>query len=423
MIDKLYEKSQYIAKQMGYNKPTSEHVLLALLRGDSKGFGPNIIRRFGLYNNITYANLKPCVEKYMIYDSGQATNDTFILILEESKYTDDCDYILMKLMCELLSHPNSSLKNTLNHITNGYVFMETIRRGDDTDVPASNELFIDRGRLFNVNNIGFSIPDIDSSISYVDNTNTLYDEPEYNELSNFNKKMKNNKYEIVGMDNELNELIKGLMRLKKPNVIITGEAGVGKTALVEKLALSINNGKVPDFLKNKRIFELSISSVEAGTQYRGSFEEKLNNILDYVKKDGNIILFIDEIHMMVNAGTCRDNDCGMGDILKPALSRGEIQVIGATTQKEFNKFIKGDSALTRRFKVINMDEPNLDNVVDIIYGSKDIYEKHYNTTVTKDEIVSICEKAKNRTGNFPDKAFDELEDYLINKTWDRGGKQ
>jgi len=423
-IYELYDRSQYIANKMGCDNPSAEHVLLALLRRDNKGLGSNIIRTIADSNCITYAKLKPIAEKLTVYGGEKATYDVFTVILEKSKCTNKENHILLDLVCELLDHPNSNLRNILENIYLGDEFIDDIRNEFDANIFSSNELFIDKNKSFDTSDFSISSTDFRSPIIRINgevvNCSDLYEEPEYKELTNFNKKMKNNKYEIVGMDDELNELIKGLMRVKKPNVIITGEAGIGKTALVEKLALSINKGNVPDFLKNKKIFELSINSTVAGTQYRGTFEEKLNKILDYIKDDGNIILFIDEIHMMVNAGSS-EGSTGMGDVLKPALSRGEIQVIGATTQNEFNEYFKGDSALTRRFKVINMDEPNSDGVVDIVYGSKDIYEKHYNTTITKDEVISICEKAKNRKGNFPDKAFDELEDYLINKVWDKGG--
>lgn len=234
-------------------------------------------------------------------------------------------------------------------------------------------------------------------------------------LTNLNEKVKKDDYNVVGMDEEVKELIRGILRFKKPNVIIKGKAGTGKTALVEKLADMINKGEVPDIIKDKKIYQLDITTTVAGTQYRGQFEEKINKILKYVKNRKDIILFIDEIHMMVKAGVNKDEAGGLGDILKPALSRGEICVIGATTTEEYDKYIACDQALQRRFKTIAVDEPTEDEVIKIINGAKGSYEKHYNVQLKDKDIKSIYTKAKDRFGAFPDKAFDELEEYCLDK--------
>jgi len=216
---------------------------------------------------------------------------------------------------------------------------------------------------------------------------------------------------IVGRDKEIERVIQILSRRTKNNPCLIGEPGVGKTAIAEGLALRIADGNVPQRLKNKEIHLLDLASLVAGTQFRGQFESRIKGLVAEVKENGNIILFIDEVHTLVGTG---DNEGTMNaaNILKPALSRGEVQVIGATTFNEYRKYIEKDSALERRFQPVKVGEPTIAQTVDIIAGVKGYYEQHHHVTVDNEivrKIVVLSERYI--TDRFlPDKAIDLLDE-------------
>jgi len=220
--------------------------------------------------------------------------------------------------------------------------------------------------------------------------------------SNFDK--------VIGRDKEIDSLIEVLLRKKKSNPLLIGPAGVGKTAIVEELARRIKEHEVPSSLENKIIIDLPMGDLVSGTKYRGEFEERLTKIIKEVIKNKNIILFIDEVHSMVNAGGA-EGAINAGDILKPYLARGEIRVIGATTTREYEKFIAKDKALERRFEIIKVNEPNLEETKDIISGLKDSYEHHHNLKITNENIEDIVTLGnKYLFGRFnPDKTIDLLD--------------
>ena len=186
---------------------------------------------------------------------------------------------------------------------------------------------------------------------------------------NLNEKVKNKNYNITGRDKELNELIEALCKKDKSNAILIGEAGVGKTAIVEALAEKINKDQVPEYLKNKQIIELTISSIVSGTRYRGDFEEKIEKIINEFESNEDLILFIDEIHTMVGAGGA-EGAIDASNILKPYLARNKIKCIGATTINEYNKTISKDKALNRRFQIIKVNEPTKDETLNILKNTK-----------------------------------------------------
>ncbi len=216
---------------------------------------------------------------------------------------------------------------------------------------------------------------------------------------------------IVGRDNEIYRTIQILSRRQKNNPCLIGEAGVGKTAIAEGIAQKIVSGEVPQRLKNKEIYLVNMTNLVAGTQFRGQFESRVKSLISEVKENGNVILFIDEIHTITSAG---DSEGAMnaGNILKPALSRGEIQVIGATTFAEYRKFIEKDAALERRFQPIKVEEPSISETIDIITGVKQYYEAYHHVKVPQsivDLTVRISEKYI--TDRFlPDKAIDLLDE-------------
>ncbi len=215
---------------------------------------------------------------------------------------------------------------------------------------------------------------------------------------------------VVGREKEINLIIETLLRKKKNNPILIGEAGVGKTAIVEELVRRINRKEVPESLFNTKIVALEMGSLVSGTKYRGEFEEKLTKIIKELEKEENIILFIDEIHSMVNAGGA-EGAITAGDIFKPALARGKIKVIGATTNHEYHKFFSGDKALMRRFEMINVLEPNEVETKEILLRVKKEYEHHHNVIIPNNILDKIIEYTNLFITNKknPDKAIDFLD--------------
>ena len=217
--------------------------------------------------------------------------------------------------------------------------------------------------------------------------------------------------EIVGRDQEIYRTIQILARRQKNNPCLIGEAGVGKTAIAEGIAQRIARGQVPACLKGKKLYRLDLTALVAGTQFRGQFEQRVKGLIDEVKRLGNVILFIDEIHSITGAG---DSEGAMnaGNILKPALSRGEIQVIGATTFTEYRKFIEKDQALERRFQPVKVGEPSIADAINVLNGIKKYYEAHHGVEVTS-QIVSAAVNLSERyiSDRFlPDKAIDLLDE-------------
>ena len=216
--------------------------------------------------------------------------------------------------------------------------------------------------------------------------------------------------EVIGREKEINEVIEVLLRKKKSNPLLIGAAGVGKTAIVEELARRIENKEVPYPLLDKKIIDLPMGDLVSGTKYRGEFEERLTKIIKEVIKNKNIILFIDEVHTMVNAGGA-EGAINAGDILKPYLARGELKVIGATTTEEYEKFIAKDKALERRFETILVKEPTLEETREILFGLRSSYEKHHNIKITDkniEDIVTFANKYLFKKKN-PDKSIDLLD--------------
>ena len=216
---------------------------------------------------------------------------------------------------------------------------------------------------------------------------------------------------IIGRDDEIYRTIQILCRRQKNNPCLIGEAGVGKTAIAEGIALKISRGEVPQKLKNKEIYLVNMTNLVAGTQFRGQFEARVKSLIGEVKESGNIILFIDEIHTITGAG---DSEGAMnaGNILKPALSRGEIQVIGATTFSEYRKFIEKDAALERRFQPVKVEEPSISDTIDIITGVKQYYEAYHHVQVPQNIVdLTVRMSEKYITDRFlPDKAIDLLDE-------------
>lgn len=238
------------------------------------------------------------------------------------------------------------------------------------------------------------------------------------ELYNIGKDMSeiNSDDILVGREKELNLIIETLLRKNKNNPLLIGPAGVGKSAIIEELARRIKSGNVPNKLKDKKIVSLEMSSLVAGTKYRGEFEEKLNKVIKEIEENPEIIIFIDEIHTMANAGGA-EGAINASDILKPYLARGKVKIIGATTTNEYNKFIAKDKALSRRFEIIKINEPTIKETENILSKIRPSFEKHYNIKITEENIkniVSLTDRYVLDRFN-PDKSIDLLDSVCAMK--------
>lgn len=216
---------------------------------------------------------------------------------------------------------------------------------------------------------------------------------------------------VVGRDNEIKRVVQILSRRTKNNPVLLGEPGVGKTAVAEGFSQKIVNGEVPDSLKNKRVMMLDMGSLVAGTKYRGEFEDRLKKIIEEIREDGNVILFIDEMHTLIGAGGA-EGAIDASNILKPALARGEVQVIGATTLNEYQKYVEADAALERRFASVTINEPTPEVALTILKGLRPKYEKHHQLQITDEALESAVKLSKRYIASrfLPDKAIDLMDE-------------
>ncbi len=217
---------------------------------------------------------------------------------------------------------------------------------------------------------------------------------------------------VIGRKKEIDKIIQILSRRTKNNPVLIGEPGVGKSAVVEGLAQAIVKNEVPDLLKDKTVFSLDLSSMVAGSKYRGDFEERLKAVIREVQANGNIILFIDEFHQIVGAGAGSEGSMDAANILKPMLSRGELQTIGATTIEEYRKYIEKDAALERRFTPVTVEQPSVEDTVEILRGLRDKYETHHNVVITDEAIVAAATLSDRYITDryLPDKAIDLIDE-------------
>ncbi len=216
---------------------------------------------------------------------------------------------------------------------------------------------------------------------------------------------------VIGRETEIERIMQILSRRTKNNPVLLGEPGVGKTAVVEGLAARINNGEVPELLRNKQIYTLDLAALVAGSKYRGEFEERLKKVMKEISQRGDIILFIDELHNLVGAGAA-EGAIDAASILKPALARGELQTIGATTLDEYRKYLERDSALERRFAQIKVDQPSVEDTVKILEGLRERYEQHHRVNITDDALGAAAELADRYISDrfLPDKAIDLIDE-------------
>lgn len=356
----------------------SEHLLLSILKKD------NIVSRKLKDYGITYDSFRQEVIK--IIGVGNSESDYFV-------YTP-----LLKKVIEnsiILSKEQGNKEVTLECL-----FLSLLDEGEGVAVRILLSFNVDIDTFYD---------EINKSKKIRKNKkNLLVDE--YG-LNLNNEVIANNIDPVIGRENEVQRVIEILCRRTKNNPLLIGDAGVGKTAVIEEIARKIVDGEVPNKLLNKRVVSVSMASLVSGTKYRGEFEERVTKLLNEIEEVNDVIVFIDEIHTLVGAGGA-EGAIDASNILKPALARGKINVIGATTTEEYKKFIENDKALSRRFQTVIIDEPNNEKVTDILMKLKPIYEK-YHKVVIDDEIIKLIVKLSDKylyNRKNPDKAIDVLDE-------------
>ena len=398
---KVLKLAQYEARHLKHNYVGTEHLLLGLLHeGNSiaaKALSSLGIDLYSLRQRVHDIAPSQDYDDYYIHEIGYTPDakETLELAVKEAQILSH-DYIGAE---HILLGIISNKENIASQIL--------ISLGADLDIIQSTVL-----DLLNENNdTDISKEEFDEKSNKIseENTNTpLLDKygRDLNELA------KNNKIDpVIGRNREIERVIQILSRRTKNNPVLIGEPGVGKTAVAEGLAQRLIQGLTPKILANKRIISLSMASLVAGAKYRGEFEDRLKKIIDEITQTQNIILFIDELHTLVGAGAS-EGSLDAANILKPALSRGEIQIIGATTLKEYKKYIEKDAALERRFQTIMVEEPTVEDAISILMGIRDKYEKFHCAKIT-DKAIEAAVKISHRyiTDRFlPDKAIDLMDE-------------
>ena len=391
---KVIEISNNISIELGHNYIGTEHILYGLAK-EGEGIAAKVL----LNKGITPEKIVKKIEE--IVGKGNEIEETL-------GFTPRTKRILENAFLE-------TKKIGSNFIGTEHLLLAILKESDCLAVKIILELNVEIPKIYNEIAKVVNEEEIDNDINkkLSKNVGESSATPTLNQYGDdITAKAEEGKYDtIIGREKEIERIMQIISRRNKNNPCLVGEPGVGKTAIVEGLAEKIIAGDVPENLKNKRIIDLDISGIVAGAKYRGDFEERIKKILDEVKKAKNIILFIDEIHTIVGAGAA-EGAIDAANILKPLLARGEIQLIGATTLDEYRKYIEKDSALERRFSIINVNEPSAKDTIEILKGIIDKYEAHHNVKITNEAIESAVNlSVKYITDRFlPDKAIDLIDE-------------
>ena len=393
---KVIMLAQEEARRLGHNFVGTEQVLLGLI-GEGTGVAAKTLKSMG----VTLKDARAEVEKIIGRGSG------FVAV--EIPFTPRAKRVL-----ELSWDEARQLGH--NYIGTEHLLLGLIREGEGVAARVLENLGVDLNKVRSnvVKMLGESKPQTVSSGS--SSSSSSGGKTKTPSLDEFGRDLTLAAQElrldpVVGREKEIERVIQILARRTKNNPVLIGEPGVGKTAVAEGLATRIVNAEVPDILDGKKVIQLDMGLLVAGTKYRGEFEERLKKIMDEIRQAGNIILVIDEMHTLIGAGAA-EGAIDAANILKPALSRGEIQVIGATTLDEYRKYVEKDSALERRFQPVIIDEPTEEESIEIIKGLKPKYEEHHKLIISDEAIVAAV-KLSNKyiTDRFlPDKAIDVIDE-------------
>jgi ATP-dependent Clp protease ATP-binding subunit ClpC len=381
--------AQEEARRLGHNFVGTEQILLGLI-GEGTGIGPKVLKSMGV--NLKDARVE--VEKIIGRGSG------FVAV--EIPFTPRAKRVL-----ELSLEEARQLGH--NYIGTEHLLLGLIREGEGVAARVLENLGVDLSKVRSqiIKSLGDTTEVSSGGSSNRSKTPTL---EEFG--TNLTLKATEGKLDpVVGRAKEIERVIQILGRRTKNNPVLIGEPGVGKTAIAEGLAQRIANRDIPETLEDKRVVALDIGLLIAGTKYRGEFEERLKKIMDEVRTANNVILVIDEVHTLIGAGAA-EGAIDAANILKPALSRGELQCIGATTLEEYRKHIEKDAALERRFQPVMVGEPSVDETIEILYGLRDRYEKHHKLVISDDALVAAAKLADQYIADrfLPDKAIDLIDE-------------
>jgi ATP-dependent Clp protease ATP-binding subunit ClpC len=381
-----------ILQRYGHNQVDTEHILLALLE-QADGVIPQILERMNIDVGVMRSRLDEILRaspKAAIY--GHGTNQVFITPR-------------VKRIIDLANEEANRLRD--EYISTEHIFLAIISEKNTAVAKILADNGVTRERVYD------TIKDVRGGQRVTD----PQAESRYRTLEKYSRDLTRMAMEgkldpVIGRDAEILRVIQILSRRTKNNPVLIGEAGVGKTAIVEGLAQKIVTGDVPEILLGKKVISLDLSGMLAGSRFRGEFEERLKATMDEIQRsDGEIILFIDELHQVVGAGAAQ-GALDAGNMMKPALARGELHAVGATTLDEYRQYIEKDSALDRRFAPVYVDEPSVEDTIEMLFGLRDRYEAHHKVTISDEAIVAAARLAARYVTDrrLPDKAIDLLDE-------------
>ena len=391
------EIANEIAAKLGHNYIGTEHLLYGLVE-EANGVASKVLANQG----VTSAEVLKEIEDLIGINEEVSITD-----IDAIGFTPRTKRVIENAFME-------ARRLNSQYIGTEHLLVGIMREGDSVAVRIMMDLNVNPQKLYN--EIVKTINETDSKEQGAkrgSNRGSFNSTPTLNQYgSDLTKRATEGKLDpVIGRSTEIDRVIQILSRRTKNNPCLIGEPGVGKTAIAEGLAEKIVAGDVPETLKNKRVVSVDISSMVAGAKYRGDFEERIKKSLDEVRKAGDVILFIDEIHTIVGAGSA-EGAVDAANILKPLLARGEIQVIGATTTNEYRKYIEKDAALERRFSPVTVEEPSEEDAIKILEGLRDKYEAHHNVKITDDAIKAAVDLSIRYVNDryLPDKAIDLIDE-------------
>ena len=386
--------SQEAAEEMGHGYVGSEHLLLGLIR-EEEGIAHRVLSEYGVTDEMVCDVLQRSVGKGL---SGTAPSQG---LTPRAKS-------VVELAVSEAARMGSS------YIGTEHLLMGILREGGNMALRILRTMGVDSKKMYS--SIVQKLNDTPHTVTSGASTANRESDKKNKTLAEFTRDLteaaRAGKLDpVIGREKEIQRVIQILSRRTKNNPVLIGEPGVGKTAIAEGLAERIASGDVPEELLDKKILSLDLSGMVAGTKYRGEFEERIKNTLAEVKKAGNVILFIDELHTIVGAGSA-EGAVDAANIIKPALGRGEIRVIGATTLNEYRKYIEKDAALERRFQPVTVGEPTPEATLEILKGLRDKYESHHKLTITDEALEAAVQMSKRYIGDrfLPDKAIDLMDE-------------
>lgn len=411
-VNQVIEYATALSKRYGLRYIGSEHILFGLINV-SEGRAAAILREEGVTNERFIYLFEKTIDKRTVITGNMFTartkrvfeNAVEISLKARAGYVGT-EHLLLAVLIDSDSIAVAilnALKVNVKAVIEG--LSETLFDGIDEEEEEEQD------QLASAYNVGRSASEQRAKAEKTSGKDDL------GELSKFgvnlNKQAEDGKLDpVIGRKTEIDRVIQILSRRTKNNPVLIGEPGVGKSAVVEGLAQAIVKGNVPELLADKIVFSLDIAGMLAGARYRGDFEERLKKIIDTVKQNGRIILFIDEIHNIVGAGSTGEGNMDAANILKPMLSRGELQTIGATTIDEYRKYIEKDAALERRFQPVMVEAPSVEDTIEILKGLRDKYESHHGVIIPDEAIVSAVTLSDRYINDrfLPDKAIDLIDE-------------